>query len=74
MLLTASDGAVAAQALDRLMAVALDDTREGAARAQAVRALGAVVPAGELRPLMARLAEDALPEVREAAAPRQHPW
>lgn len=71
--LTAPDGAVAAQALDRLMAVALDDTRDGGTRARAVRVLGAVLPGDELRPLMARLAEDALPEVRAAAAPPSTP-
>lgn len=65
-LLSAANAAVAAQALDRLTAIALDGTLDGEPRARATGWLAAL-PGDEIRPLLARLAADPVPEVRLAA-------
>jgi hypothetical protein len=67
-LLGAADDGLAAEALDRLTAVALDEMRPGDHRAHAIRLLTAALPGDELRPLRARLAGDPAAEVRDAAA------
>jgi hypothetical protein len=73
-LLSAPDAAVAAQALDRLTALALDESQDVALRARAAKVLATSFPGHELRPLLDRLAADRTPEIRAAVTGAQEEW